>query len=97
MSTDSNGKPKSIDYFRVPHPLWRQVQKQIPQVNQAGKSGRKRVDNRIVLNGIWYVLWTGCQWKAVQRDWLGVSSTTLHDRFQEWQRNGVLRLLCKKW
>jgi Transposase DDE domain. len=42
-----------------------------------------------VLNGIWYVLWTGCQWKAVHRDWFGVCSSTLHQRFQEWQRSGI--------
>jgi len=41
-----------------------------------------------VLNGIWYVLWTGCQWKAVHRDWFGVASSVLHQRFQTWQREG---------
>jgi putative transposase len=41
------------------------------------------------MNGIWYVLWTGCQWKAVHRDWFGVCSSTLHQRFQEWQRAGI--------
>lgn len=33
--------------------------------------------------------WTGCQWKAVHKSWLGVSSSTLHERFQEWQQAGV--------
>jgi transposase len=42
-----------------------------------------------VLNGIWYILWTGCQWKAVHRDWFGVSSSVLHERFQTWQEVGV--------
>jgi putative transposase len=41
------------------------------------------------LNGIWYVLWTGCQWKAVHKDWFGVCSSTLHARFQTWQQNGT--------
>jgi putative transposase len=47
------------------------------------------MDNRAVMNGIWYVLWTGCQWKAIRREWFGVCSSTLHRRFQEWQRSGV--------
>jgi transposase len=42
-----------------------------------------------VLNGIWYVLWTGCQWKAVHRSWFGVCSSVLHERFQRWQQQGI--------
>jgi transposase len=51
--------------------------------------GRPRIGNRAVVNGIWYVLWTGCQWKAVHRDWFGVSSSVLHERFQTWQEQGI--------
>jgi putative transposase len=96
LSQNHNAKPKTIDYFHVPRPLWRRVRKLIPQVDQTGKPGRKRADNRAVLNGIWYVLWTGCQWKAVHRDWFGVCSTTLHERFQEWQASGVFAaIMCE--
>ena len=41
------------------------------------------------MNGLWYILWTGCQWKAVHRDWFGVSSSVLHERFQTWQQAGI--------
>jgi transposase len=35
----------------------------------ARHGGRKRwVNEREVLNGIFYVLWTGCQWKALPKD-----------------------------
>ena len=95
MSANSNTKPKNIDYFRVPRSLWRRVRKLIPRVNQDGRPGRKRADNRAVLNGIWYIKWTGCQWKAVHKDWFGVCSSTLHDRFQEWQRAGVFAAILK--
>ncbi len=47
------------------------------------------MDNRAVMNGSWYVLWTGCQWKAIRREWFGVCSSTVHQRFQAWQRSGV--------
>jgi hypothetical protein len=31
--------------------------------------GRKRtIDVREILNGIFYVLWTGCQWQALPKD-----------------------------
>jgi transposase len=33
-------------------------------------------------------MWTGCQWKAVKREWFGVSSSVLHERFQTWQEEG---------
>ena len=46
------------------------------------------MDDRQALNGIFYVLCTGCQWNALPRS-LGASST-VHDRFQEWQANGTL-------
>lgn len=51
--------------------------------------GRPRVNDRDVINGIWYVLWTGCQWKAIDREWFHVSSSTLHERFQSWERAGL--------
>jgi transposase len=34
-------------------------------------------------------LWTGCQWKAIHRNWFGVSSSVLHERFQTWQQQGI--------
>lgn len=46
------------------------------------------MDNRAGLNGIWSVLGTGCQWKAVHKAWFGVCSSTLHERFQTWQQRG---------
>jgi len=84
-----NTKPNNVDYFRVPRPLWRRIKKQLPKPPRKPGPGRPRADNRAVINGIWYVLWTGCQWKAVHRDWFGVSSSVLHERFQSWQQQGI--------
>ena len=40
-----------------------------PFIPPAKRGGRKReVDVREVLNAIFYVLWTGCQWKALPKD-----------------------------
>lgn len=82
-------KPKNVNYFRVPRRLWRRVKKHLPKPPKKRGPGRPRADNRAILNGIWYVLWTGCQWKAVHKDWFGVSSSVLHDRFQTWQEQGI--------
>jgi transposase len=90
-------KPKNVDYFRVPRPLWRRLRRHLPKEPEHNGPGRKRADPRRVINGIWYVLWTGCQWKAVKRDWFGVCSTTIHDRFQEWQRCGLFEQLMREF
>ena len=81
-------KPKNVSYSLVPGKLWRKIKKHIPKVRRGGR-GRPPAENRLVLNGIWYVLWTGCQWKAIERDWFGVSSSVLHERFQTWREQGV--------
>ena len=60
------------------------------------QGGRPRASDRAVINGIWYVLWTGCQWKAVHRDWFGVSSSVIHERFQRWRRMGIFEKLMKE-
>lgn len=86
MENNATTKPKNVDYFRMPRPLWRCVRRLLPRAKPHPKGGRPAADNRAVLNGIWYVLWTGCQWKAVHRDWFGVCSSTLHERFQAWQQ-----------
>lgn len=82
-------KPKNVDYFRVPNPLWKRIKTLFPKPATKRGRGRPPANSRQVLNGIWYVLWTGCQWKAVHKDWFGVSSSVLHERFQTWQKTGV--------
>jgi len=83
-------KPPAVDYFHVPRCLWRVIKRHLPAEPTPSKvGGRPRIANRPVLNGIWYVLWTGCQWKAVHRDWFGVSSSVLHERFQTWHDLGI--------
>ena len=96
MNNNATAKPKNVDYFRVPRPLWRRIRKLLPQPGQPGRRGRKRADNRQVVNGIWYVLWTGCQWKAIHKDWFGVCSSSLHERFQTWQASGVFAALMRE-
>ena len=89
---------RKVDYFRLPRPLWRKVKKCLPRRSRrkSNRGGRPRASDRAAINGIWYVLWTGCQWKAVHRDWFGVSSSVIHERFQRWRRMGVFEKLMKR-
>jgi putative transposase len=89
---------RRVDYFHLPRPLWRKLKKCLPKNNRkmSTKGGRPRASDRAVINAIWYVLWTGCQWKAIHRDWFGVSSSVVHERFQKWRQMGVFEKLMKR-
>lgn len=65
---------KNVDYFEVPNELWQLIKHLIPKPPERKDHGRPGPYDRVTLNGIWYILWTGCQWKAIQRDWFGVCS-----------------------
>jgi len=90
---------RRVDYFNLPRPLWRKLKKCLPgrrQRRMRRRGGRPRASDRAVINAIWYVLWTGCQWKALHRDWFGVSSSVVHERFQRWRRMGLFEKLMKR-
>jgi putative transposase len=89
---------RGVNYFNLPRPLWRKLKKCLPKNKRkmSTKGGRPRASDRAVINAIWYVLWTGCQWKALHRDWFGVSSSVVHERFQRWRRMGLFEKLMKR-
>lgn len=89
-------KPKNVDYFQVPSPLWRRIKRCLPKVKKKKGPGRPPAKNRDVVNGLWYILWTGCQWKAVHKSWFNVSSSVLHERFQSWQKAGVWKKIMQR-
>ena len=86
-----------VDYFNLPRPLWRKLKKHLPKKrnNSNKQGGRPRVSDRAVANAIWYVLWSGCQWKAIHREWFGVSASVVHERFQRWRRMSIFEKLMK--
>ena len=58
------------------------------------RGGNKRhIDEREVMNGIMYILSTGCQWRAIPKD-LPPRSTvhdyTVHDYLDLWSYDGTL-------
>jgi len=96
LSKNNNTKPKNVDYFKVPDELWVVVERLLPEPSKQNGPGRPRADDRAALNGIWYVLWTGCQWKAIHKNWFGVCSSVIHDRFQTWQEMGIFSDVLRK-
>jgi len=60
-----------------------------PLIPAAKHGGRKRTkDERELVNGIMYVLSTGCQWRYVPKDL--PPKSTLHDYLDLWNDNGTL-------
>jgi transposase len=80
----------------MPRKLWRLLKKHLPKEPKVRKPGLPCVSNRDVLDGIWYVIWTGCQWKSIEKEWFNVSSSVLHEHFQAWQCEALFELLFKK-
>jgi len=73
--------------FRVSGGMWERIGPLIPppeKVHPLG-GGRRRTPDRVALDAIFFVLRTGCQWKALDATGL-CSSSAAHRRFQEWER-----------
>jgi putative transposase len=80
--------------FRISDALWAVLEPEVPVHENSHRfgGGRPRKADRICADGIFYVLRTGCQWKALDETDICPGSTA-HDRFQEWVEAGVfLRL-----
>ena len=60
-----------------------------PLIRPAKRGGRPRTVNvREVLNAIFYVLWTGCQWKALPKDL--PPRSTVWEYLDLWDWDGTL-------
>ncbi len=61
----------------------------VPLIPPARRGGNKRhVDVREVMNGIMYILSTGCQWRAIPKDL--PPRSTVHDYLDLWSYDGTL-------
>lgn len=60
-----------------------------PLIPPAKRGGNKRTVNmREVVNGLMYILSTGCQWAAMPKDL--APRSTVHDYFARWDWDGTL-------
>jgi putative transposase len=79
--------------WEIPDDMWQWIQYLFPPEKPLGTPGRPIVPFRTVLNGILYVLRSGCQWKAVPKRY--GSGSTVHRRFQEWEQAGIIRAILR--
>ena len=93
---------KSYKSWTISDAFWEAVKDEIPQrqrveckiYKRKPGGGRKPLSKRRVLEGIFYVLRTGCQWKAVPKEY-GASSS-IHQYFQEWAAAGFFERIWSK-
>lgn len=90
MWTTQNRKRYDRSRLRYPSDLtddeWALVAPQIPPAKPGGN--KRTVDLREVMNGVMYVLSTGCQWRALPKDL--PPKSTVHDYLILWSCDGTL-------
>jgi transposase len=65
---------------------WAEVAPMIPPAKPGGN--KRTVNVREILNGIMYILSSGCQWRAIPNDL--PPPTTIHDYLERWTWEGTL-------
>lgn len=78
------------DGGRIPDFIWEEMKQIIPKPIDNHPLGchRKRIDDRKAMDGIFFVMRTGCQWQALDNTDICKHSVA-HKRFQEWVKAGV--------
>jgi transposase len=85
-------KDSHCTIITIPDKLWNKIKTILPKEKPPETVGRPIVPYRKVLDGILYILRTGCQWKMLPSEF--GSGSTCHRRFQEWSK---LEIFKKTW
>lgn len=94
MNTQRKSKRRPRTIWRIPDDLRAELQPLVPLEKLPQTPARPVVPFRPVMDGILYVLRTGCQWKALPREY--GSGSTSHRRFQAWVQAGIFERLWAK-
>jgi transposase len=91
MWTSKNRGRYDRSKLRYPSDLtneeWELVEPLIPPAKSGG--GKRTVIMREVVNGLMYILSTGCQWRAVPKDL--PPKSTIYEYFDLWTYDGTLK------
>jgi transposase len=90
MWTDENRARSDRSQLRYPSDLtdeeWNLIEPLIPPAKRGGN--KRSVNIREVVNGLLYVLSTGCQWRAIPKDL--PARSTVYGYFDLWDYDGTL-------
>lgn len=92
MSTTQNN-PKRRKYpSDISENGWQELKVHLPESKSGpGKAGRQSVSLRGVINGIMYVVKTGCSWRSMPHDlphW-----STVYGYFNRWSKSGLWQMI----
>lgn len=76
--------------WRIPDDLWAAIEWLIPEHPNRHPfgGGKPRTPDRVCMDAVFFVLRTGCPWKALDAT-VFCPGSTAHDRFQEWVQQGL--------
>ena len=69
---------------------WNLIEPHIPKL---ARTGRPRNNNRRIINGIIYVLVSGCRWSEMPQKY--GDDSTANRRLNSWQQKGIWRKILK--
>ena len=91
---EQKGLPRKIYPSDLTDEQWAIVEPRIPPAKQRPRGGRPReVDMREVLNTMFYLNRSGCQWDMLPHDLLPKS--TVYDYFAQWRTEGTWTKMVK--
>jgi putative transposase len=85
--------PRIVGWRDLPDEMWEKIAPFVPPDPQSPKGGCPAKDHRKIMDGILYVLRTGCQWKMMPREY--GSGSTVHRHFQQWTRAFVFEWIWR--
>lgn len=84
------------DGWRIPDRLWVRIEPLLPPRKEHPLGCHNpRVPDRNALNGILFVLRTGCQWNALNATGI-CSCASAYRRFREWEAAGVFEMFWRE-
>ena len=84
--------PTLENIWEISDDLWAKIEPVLLTADPPKATGRKRVDQRRMLDGVVYKMRSGSQWNSLPKE-LGDDST-IHRAYQRWVRLGVF---AKVW
>jgi transposase len=93
MWTTENRGRYDRSHLRYEHDLtdeeWAEISPELPPAKPGGN--KRTVELREVVNGVMYILGTGCQWRAIPKDL--PPRSTIYDYLDRWSHDGTLERL----
>lgn len=72
--------------WRMGDAFWRAIEPLLPKYAESAQGGRPRADRRKTMDGIFFVLRTGVQWKSLPREYGSLA----------WGRGLLQAIVCRR-